>query len=120
METLYYTKSFSNLKKLFLGLVLLVSATVFSQVNPTVVDSTGYSTGRVEIENPNSIVNAYTYDVATNRYIYTSTMDGFNINYPIILTPKEYEELVLRESMRKYFKDKSDAIDGKKEGRMAC
>ena len=43
-------------------------------------------------------------------------MDGFNINYPIILTPKEYEELVLRESMRKYFKDKSDAIDGKKEG----
>ncbi|WP_445454878.1 T9SS outer membrane translocon Sov/SprA [Flavobacterium sp. 25HG05S-40] len=108
------------MKKLLLGLVLLLSTTVFSQVNPTVVDSTGYSTGRVEIKNPNSIVNAYTYDPATNRYIYTSTFDGFNINYPIILTPKEYEELVLRESMREYFKQKSDAIDGKKEGSEAA
>lgn len=120
METIYYTKPFSNLKKLFLGLALLLSATAFSQVNPTVIDSTGYSTGRVEIQNPNSIVNAYTYDAATNRYIYTSTMDGFNINYPIILTPQEYEELVLRESMRDYFKKKSDAIDGKKDGSEAA
>jgi hypothetical protein len=39
----------------------------------------------------------------------------FSINYPIILTPKEYERLVLKESMRDYFKKKSDAIDGKKE-----
>ncbi|WP_407649229.1 T9SS outer membrane translocon Sov/SprA [Flavobacterium sedimenticola] len=96
--------------------MMLLSVTVFSQINPTAQDSTGYATGRVEINNPNSIVNAYTYDPATNRYIYTSTFEGFNINYPIILTPKEYEELVLRESMRDYFKTKSDAIDGKKDG----
>lgn len=120
METLYYKKPTLNLKKLLLGLVLLLSGTISAQVNPTPADSTGYSTGRVEIKNPNSIVNAYTYDAATNRYIYTSTMDGFNINYPIILTPKEYEELVLRESMREYFKQKSDAIDGKKEGSEAA
>ena len=121
METIYFTKSILNFKKLVLGLILLLSATVFAQVTPTEPkptdpEPTGYSTGRVEIKNPNSIVNAYTYDPATNRYIYTSTMDGFNINYPIILTPQEYEELVLRESMREYFKEKSDAIDGKKEG----
>ena len=115
METKYFTKSFLNLKKLILGLVLLLSATVFSQVNQTLVDTT-YAKGKVEIKNPNSIVNAYTYDAATNRYIYTSSVDGFNINYPIILTPKEYEELVLRESIREYFKQKSDAIDGKKAG----
>ena len=120
METIYFPKSLFDFKKLILGLVLLLSATVFSQVNPTQVDSTGYSTGRVEIKNPNSIVNAYTYDPDTNRYIYTSTMDGFNINYPIILTPAEYEELVLRESMREYFKTKSDAIDGKKDGSEAA
>ena len=120
METTYFTKSSVNFKKLILGLVLLLSATVFSQVNPTQIDSTGYATGRLDIKNPNSIVNAYTYDAATNRYIYTSTMDGFNINYPIILTPAEYEELVLRESMREYFKKKSDAIDGKKDGSEAA
>ena len=121
METIYFKKSLFNLKKLILGLVLLLSATVFAQVTPpdpkpTEPEPTGYSTGRVDIKDPNSIVNAYTYDVATDRYIYTKTVDGFNINYPIILTPKEYEELVLRESIRAYYKEKSDAIDGKKDG----
>ena len=99
----------------------MLSATVFAQVTPTEpkpteLEPTGYSKGKVEINDPNSIVNAYTYDVATDRYIYTKTVDGFNINYPIILTPKEYEELVLRESMRKYYKDKSDAMSGVKDG----
>ena len=100
-------------------MLLLLSATAFSQVTPTdppPQEQPGYSTGKLEINDPNSIVNAYTYDVASNRYIYTKTVDGFNINYPIILTPEEYEKLVLRESMRKYYKEKSDAIDGKKEG----
>ncbi len=125
METIYATKSFFNLKKFLLGIVLLIGVSAFSQVTPTPTtpttpttpqDSTGYATGRMEIKNPNSIVNAYKYDPVTNRYIYSSTFEGFNINYPLILTPKEYQELVLRESMREYFKKKSDAIDGKKEG----
>jgi cell surface protein SprA len=73
----------------------------------------GYSTGKVEIANPQSIIEAYTYDPVTNRYIYTNTFDGFNINYPIILTPQEYEQLVLKENMREYFQQKSNAIDGK-------
>ena len=34
----------------------------------------------------------------------------------MILTPKQYEELVLREQMRKYYQEKSAAIDGKKAG----
>ena len=121
METIYFTKSLFSFKKLILVLVLLISATVFAQVTPTEPkptepEPTGFLTGKVELKDPNSIVNAYTYDVATNRYIYTKTVEGFNINYPIILTPEEYEELVLRESMRKYYKEKSDAIDGKKDG----
>jgi len=73
----------------------------------------GYNTGKVEIENPKSIVEAYTYDPATDRYIYTNKFDGFNINYPIILTPDQYQELVLRESMRQYYQEKSKAVDGK-------
>lgn len=120
MKTIYITNSFSNFKTILFGIVFLISMSVFAQVNEAQKDSTGYSTGRVEIKNPNSIVNAYSYDPVTNRYIYSSTLDGFNINYPIILTPKEYEQLVLRESMRDYFKKKSDAIDGKKEGSEAA
>ena len=77
---------------------------------------TGFSTGKVQLKNPQSILSAYTYDPVTDRYVYTNSIDGFSIDYPIILTPKEYENLVLKESMRDYFKKKVDAMDGKKEG----
>ncbi|WP_369766111.1 cell surface protein SprA [Flavobacterium sp. WC2429] len=80
----------------------------------------GFSLGKVQIKNPQSILSAYTYDPVTDRYVYTNSVDGFSINYPIILTPKEYESLVLKESMRDYFKKKTDAIDGKKEGSEAA
>jgi len=117
LKTIYYTKPFSYSKNVLLAIIILLSGVSFAQVTPTdppktEPEPTGYSTGKVEITDPNSIVNAYTYDPVTNRYIYTRTVDGFNINYPIILTPKEYEELVLRESMRQYFQKKSKAING--------
>ncbi|MGG7036467.1 MAG: hypothetical protein ACI7YS_14910, partial [Flavobacterium sp.] len=118
---MYFAKSFLNWKGLLLNIALLFAATGFAQVNETVKDTVvrdtiGYSTGKVKLKNPKSITTAYTYDPASDRYIYSSTFDGFNINYPIILTPSEYEELVLRESIHDYFKQKSDAIDGNKEG----
>ena len=98
--------------------VLLCSFVSLAQVNESAQDTTktGYSIGKVQIKNPKSIQEAYTYDPKTDRYIYTSTVDGFSIKYPVILTPKEYESLVLKESMKEYFKKKSDAIDGKKSG----
>ena len=116
MKTIYYNHFNYFLKISSFLLVFFCGFNSFAQVEPTVKDTLGYNTGKIGIKDPNSIVNAYTYDAATNRYIYTSTFEGFNINYPIILTPKEYEELVLREAMREYFKKKSDAIDGKKPG----
>ena len=95
-----------------------LQAQVEEETDEEVQDSvkTGYTVGSLEMDNPPSIVEAYTYDPVTNRYVYTHSVDDFNINYPIILTPKEYDELVQREAMRKYFQKKSDAIDGKKEG----
>ena len=91
MKTIYLNYRFHILKISIFLLFLCYNNTVFAQVPAAVKDTTGYNTGVVEIKNPPSILDAYTYDVATNRYIYTSTFDGFNINYPIILTPKEYE-----------------------------
>ncbi|HEY4617767.1 MAG TPA: cell surface protein SprA [Flavobacterium sp.] len=99
-------------------LVLFCGFVSHAQVNEEAQDTvkTGFSLGKVKIKDPQSILSAYTYDPVTDRYIYTNSVDGFSINYPIILTPKEYESLVLKESMRDYFKKKTDAIDGKKEG----
>jgi cell surface protein SprA len=116
LKTFYIVINKSVVKQIVLLLILLLNSSLFAQEVGTAQDSTGYSTGKIDLQNPPSIVAAYTYDPATNRYIYTNSVNGFNINYPIILTPKEYDELVLRESMRDYFKKKSDAIDGKKSG----
>jgi cell surface protein SprA len=77
---------------------------------------TGFSLGQIKLPNPNSVESKYTYDPLTNRYIYTETIGSYNIKYPIILTPKEYYDLVARENLRSYYKEKIDAFDGKKDG----
>ena len=105
--------------KIFIFLLVLFCGFVSrAQVDQVAQDTvkTGFSLGKLQLKNPQSILSAYTYDPVTDRYVYTNSVDGFSINYPIILTPKEYENLVLKESMRDYFKKKVDAIDGKKEG----
>ncbi|CAM3626358.1 cell surface protein SprA [Flavobacterium chungbukense] len=103
-------------------LVLLCGTVLRAQVNPPTQDTTKtqFSVGKIELEDPPSVMSAYRYDPITDRYIYTNSVDGFSINYPLILTPKEYEDLVLKESRRNYFRKKSDAIDGKKAGAEAA
>ncbi|CAC9974294.1 T9SS outer membrane translocon Sov/SprA [Flavobacterium panici] len=103
-------------------LVLFCGNVIRSQVNPAVQDTTKtqFSVGKLEIDNPPSILSAYKYDPITDRYIYTTSVDGFSIDYPLVLTPKEYEDLVLKESRRDYFRKKADAIDGKKTGAEAA
>jgi cell surface protein SprA len=120
LKTDYSKIFFIKLKYTVSALFLFMGLAVHAQVDEEedamqqAQDSVkGYSTGRLDIDNPRSIVESYTYDPVTNRYIYTESLDGFNINYPMILTPDEYEELVLRDSMREYFQQKSNAIDGK-------
>lgn len=113
-----YSKDFcSNLKYAFSVVFLFFGFAMQAQVTEEEEESRdtikGYNTGKVEIPNPTSIVEAYSYDPLTNRYIYTKKFEGFNITHPIILTPEQYQELVLRESMRDYFQEKSNAIEGK-------
>jgi hypothetical protein len=42
----------------------------------------GFSLGKLQIKNPQSVLSAYTYDPVMDRYVYTNTVDGFSINYP--------------------------------------
>lgn len=109
----------SQLLQALVVFMLLCNSAVHAQVTeeeePADSIKTGNSLGKLAIKNPPSVLEAYTYDPVTDRYVYTSSVEGFNISYPIILTPKEYEQLVLRESMRNYFKKKGDAMDGKKK-----
>ncbi|WP_346880700.1 cell surface protein SprA [uncultured Algibacter sp.] len=95
----------------------MFSLSAWSQ-QPVVQDSvkTGFNLGEIKAPDPDSVESKYTYDPLTNRYIYTQKIGSYNIKYPIILTPKEYEEFVARENLRSYYKEKINAFDGKKEG----
>ncbi|MAN58534.1 MAG: cell surface protein SprA, partial [Flavobacteriaceae bacterium] len=70
----------------------------------------------MELPMPQSIEDLYTYDPITDRYYYSRTLGDFNIGYPVILTPEEYRDLILKEQMKAYFKEKIDAADGRKAG----
>ncbi len=82
------------------------------------VDSvkTGFDLGRIVLENPESIVSRYIYDPQMDRYIYNEKIGDFDIGYPVILTPEQYYDLIKKEGIKSYFKEKSDAYSGKKEG----
>ncbi|WP_082084332.1 cell surface protein SprA [Flavobacterium sp. 316] len=118
MENKFNESVFNRFKKGLKIIFLWFPFFLFSQVDGQENDSIkkGVDLGKIKVPNPQSIVEAYTYDSVTDRYIYTNTFDGFNVNYPLVLTPQQYQELVLREEMRKYYRDKSAAIDGKKDG----
>jgi len=109
-----YDYHFGLFKLLFIfGFILGSISTGIAQDST----STAVSMGRIDLPNPSSIQDLYTYDPITDRYIYTKNVGGsFNITYPVILTPDEYHELVLQEEMKAYFKEKIDAADGRKEG----
>ncbi|NQY04809.1 MAG: cell surface protein SprA [Flavobacteriaceae bacterium] len=100
-----------------LGFILLFS--LFIQAQETEVQDstqTGYNLGRLELPNPPSIAERYEYDPLIDRYVYIESVGDFNINYPVILTPEEYERLILAGSIREYYKQKVDAVEGKKDG----
>ncbi|MGK0386763.1 MAG: cell surface protein SprA, partial [Patiriisocius sp.] len=88
----------------------------FTSVEAQDSTATGSSMGRLELPPSSSIESLYTYDPVTDRYYYSEMLGDFNIGYPVILTPEEYRDLILREQMRDYFKEKIDAADGRKEG----
>lgn len=117
MEIQYLKKAqFAHKIGAFL-LVLLCGFVSQAQVIPAAQDTTktGFSTGKIQIKDPQSILRSYTYDPVTGMYVYSKTIGDFPTNYPTILSPKEYEDLLRKESMRTYFKKKLDAIDGKKD-----
>ncbi|MGA0373235.1 MAG: cell surface protein SprA [Flavobacteriaceae bacterium] len=61
------------------------------------------------------ISSKYTYDSKTGMYLYTETIDGYPINTPMVLSPKEFQTMVLAEQMKGYFQGKIAALSGNAE-----
>ena len=100
---------------MFFGSITVVMA---QETEGQEIDSvkTGYDLGHILLENPDSIVSKYIYDPKLDRYIYNESVGDFNIGYPIILTPDQYFDLIEKEGIKSYFKEKSDAFSGRKAG----
>ena len=62
------------------------------------------------------IENNYTFDPETNRYYLSKSIANYPINFPLVLTPIQYEELILSKNIKTYFKQKTLVIDGKASG----
>lgn len=99
------------LKTFFTVLFLFLTSVVLGQ-QPN--DSTVVKTRlpKVGLKNPESIVYKYTYNPQLNRYVYTEKAGGYDISIPMFLSVEEYQNLVLRERMKAYYKEKSEALSG--------
>ena len=86
------------------------------QINTASNDSliNSFSFKNLSFPDPSSIINMYSYDPLTDRYYYTSKVGDFNINYPVILTPEEFQKFINNENLRSYYKEKIDAYEGLK------
>ena len=118
LSTTNYNK-FSSLGFLcVLAFMMLISTFAYAQETEKEQDSTKttFALGKLNMPNPNSIVSKYTYDPILDRYIYSEKIGNFNINYPLILTPEEFQKLVLQEKLKAYYKRMADAAAGQKEG----
>ena len=92
---------------------------VFALLSILLVDKIGAQEadlGEINIPNPSSYIENYEYDAASDLYYYNIKVGEYDISYPIILTPEEYQELILKEDLKNYYKSKIDAAEGKKDG----
>ncbi len=110
-----YSK-FSLPVRLTCFLLLVFTLDSVAQETPQDTTSTGYVLGQISLPDPESIVSKYEYDPVLDRYFYKESLGEINLGLPLVLTPEEFEELVLEEEMRNYFKLKNDALSGRKEG----
>lgn len=83
----------------------------FEQTQDTITRR--YDPGQVTLPDPSFIRESYSYNPVTDRYYYARGLDSYDISLPVILTREEFEELVMRSEIRKYFQMKFDAMHGR-------
>ncbi|MGC6421514.1 MAG: cell surface protein SprA [Flavobacteriaceae bacterium] len=71
--------------------------------------------GQISLPPAAAVSEIYQYDPDRDVYYLAVEIDGYPITTPMILTPKEYEALILKESLKTYFKEKTETLTGKAE-----
>ncbi|MDH6601737.1 cell surface protein SprA [Myroides gitamensis] len=71
-----------------------------------------YDMGNIALPDPEIIKESYSYDPLTDQYYYTKVVSDFNLSLPLILSRQEYEKILMRAEMRRYFSQKFNAVNG--------
>jgi len=99
-----------NIRFFFFALfAIFLSVQIFAQEDQV-------DLGEINFPDPSSYIENYEYDAASDLYYYNIMVGDYDISYPIILTPDEYQQLILKEELIQYYKSKIDAAEGKKDG----
>ena len=96
-------------KFFLLPLLFFCSLSLWGQVESS------YDLSKSKLTQPSGISSKYTYDPNSGMYIYTQTIEGYPINAPLVLSPKQFEAMVLSEQMKGYFQEKIAALSGNSE-----
>ena len=98
-----------GLNFLLLPLLMFCSFSLWGQVESS------YDLSKSRYTKYKGISSKYTYNPKTGMYLYTETIEGYPINVPMVLSPKEFEAMLLAEQMKGYFQGKIAALSGNAE-----
>ena len=80
--------------KYFLVVIFLGNAApALAQIEET-DEETVIMRGAISLKDVDSIMKMYTYDPVSDKYLYTVTNNEYNLEYPMVLTRKEYEDIL--------------------------
>nr|WP_220458674.1 MULTISPECIES: cell surface protein SprA [unclassified Flavobacterium] len=108
-----HSRVFVLVKYILLILFFGSIQSAFAQVDETPKEDNIILKGAISLKDVDSIMKMYTYDPVSNRYIYTVSTNEFNIEYPMVLTRKQYEDILLRAAMREYYAKRLAASEGR-------
>jgi len=94
---------------LFFVNIVKISA---QQTSPKDTLTTQLLTKSIQLPPPSVLESRYTYDPIADRYIYTVKLGEFDVNLPLVLTPKQYQDLVRKAQIKSYFDEKTASYEG--------
>lgn len=102
-----------TLRLCLIAVIFYSSAAITSLYGQDTSDST-FELGTISFPKKASSLLDYDYDSEKDLYVYKKNNGEYPIDVPLVLTPKEYYRLFLKEQMNTYFKDKVTTITQKK------
>ena len=98
---------------IFLSLFFLNVAKISAQqTSAQDTISTQLLTKSIQLPPPSVFESKYTYDPVADRYIYSVKLGELDVNLPLVLTPKQYQDLVRKAQIKSYFEEKTASYEG--------